>query len=240
MASKKQQFFAELLAPLGFQRYRDYLKSPLWAGIRFRVFDTKGRTCLRCKTAPATQIHHTKYDLPTMRGDMLTYLVPICDACHENEHPEHANRPPRKPRCKRKPRKPASERQRKAKPAVAVGSKPTKQERRRQQVSVPTDGWSKAAIKLVAKIERLQKNGVSNFRAFGIPDAVAYRVKHSPNWQNEVAGRLKDSPVEGQAACIQCGGLVSKKETRAGGKVCKACQAAAERALDGEFQRIIG
>jgi hypothetical protein len=91
--------FRDRLAALGFASYRDYRKSPLWADIRSRVFDLKGRTCLRCNERRATQIHHTRYDAETMAGRTLVGLVPICGPCHAAEHPEHHPHPklPTKP-----------------------------------------------------------------------------------------------------------------------------------------------
>lgn len=78
--------FKDDLAGLGFGSYAEYLRSALWFGIRARVYGAKGRTCLRCKSSPATQIHHTGYDLATLSGLSLNKLVPICDPCHEREH----------------------------------------------------------------------------------------------------------------------------------------------------------
>jgi hypothetical protein len=80
-----QQFTDDLQA-IGFGSYTDYLKSPLWASIRSRVYASKGRMCLGCKTRRATQIHHRQYDLDTLKGDTLNYLIPICRQCHRAEH----------------------------------------------------------------------------------------------------------------------------------------------------------
>lgn len=76
----------ELLARMGFPTYEAYLASPLWESIRVRVYEAKGRTCLRCRQADAVEVHHTRYDEPTLRGDTLNYLVPVCRDCHEGEH----------------------------------------------------------------------------------------------------------------------------------------------------------
>ena len=65
----------------GYQTYGDYLKSPLWQEIRERVFEKFGRICHFC-TDQATQIHHEKYDLATIMGDSLRYLIPVCGRCH--------------------------------------------------------------------------------------------------------------------------------------------------------------
>lgn len=99
--------FKDKLAELGFTSYRDYCKSPLWAGIRSRVFDLKGRTCLKCLKAKATQIHHERYELEVMRGLDLSPLVPICGPCHEAQHPDkvRARRPKKAKPKKRKARR---------------------------------------------------------------------------------------------------------------------------------------
>lgn len=76
----------DLVLPLGYCSYADYLKSALWVSIRSRVYEAKGRVCLECKEAPATEIHHRRYDEDTLRGLTLNYLVPICDPCHERIH----------------------------------------------------------------------------------------------------------------------------------------------------------
>ncbi len=78
--------FIDNLQSLGFVSYADYLKSPLWASIRSRVYASKGRICLDCKSHRATQIHHRQYDLETLKGDTLNYLVPVCRNCHRKEH----------------------------------------------------------------------------------------------------------------------------------------------------------
>lgn len=74
------------LAELGYASYRAYQAGPLWKSIRLRVYELKGRTCLRCEQSPATAIHHTRYDMATLRGETLACLVPICDHCHRIEH----------------------------------------------------------------------------------------------------------------------------------------------------------
>ncbi len=71
---------------MGFTSYESYLKSPTWHHIKQRVYEQKGRDCIRCKQVPATQIHHIRYDEDTMRGKTLNYLIPICKECHEKEH----------------------------------------------------------------------------------------------------------------------------------------------------------
>lgn len=78
--------FEQRLAGLGFATYADYLNSALWKGIRSRVYGTKGRICIRCKSHRATQIHHAQYDVETLAGRCILHLIPICRSCHEREH----------------------------------------------------------------------------------------------------------------------------------------------------------
>jgi hypothetical protein len=71
---------------MGFVTYESYLKSPTWHHIKQRVYEQKGRDCIRCKELPATQIHHLRYDEDTLKGKTLNYLIPVCRECHEKEH----------------------------------------------------------------------------------------------------------------------------------------------------------
>lgn len=103
------------LRDLGFASYAAYLNSGLWARIRSRVFDAKGRQCLRCG-GKARQVHHRLYSPAVMRGDDIEPLEPICGDCHEREHGLHRVRikvttqkkpqPPRKRSKARKKHKP--------------------------------------------------------------------------------------------------------------------------------------
>lgn len=81
-----QHSFLGSLARLGFASYADYLNSALWAGIRRRTYDLKGRICCRCKVAASTQIHHTDYSDDTLAGLTLDGLMPVCRECHRAIH----------------------------------------------------------------------------------------------------------------------------------------------------------
>lgn len=74
----------EALLKLGFSTYSDYLASDLWKAIRARVLDRAGHLCRLCGKNRATQVHHTSYMLPVMRGDfrLLRLLVASCGDCH--------------------------------------------------------------------------------------------------------------------------------------------------------------
>ncbi len=71
-----------ILNRMGFMTYKQYLESDMWRSIRARVYDAKGRNCLTCGN-PATEVHHRRYHESDLRGLYLTYLMPICRACHE-------------------------------------------------------------------------------------------------------------------------------------------------------------
>lgn len=76
---------------LGFERYDDYLKSPLWADIRERVLLRDNRACVVCKR-DATHVHHRRYDIATMTGKNINMLVSICAGCHQDIHFEGKQR----------------------------------------------------------------------------------------------------------------------------------------------------
>ena len=70
---------------LGFRSYEEYLASALWRSIKARVLKTAAE-CLSCG-ARATALHHTAYDLDTLRGNSTSSLVPTCRRCHNKaEH----------------------------------------------------------------------------------------------------------------------------------------------------------
>lgn len=71
------------LQAMGFRSYGEYLKSDMWAIIRRLAFESNGTACVRCGR-PASQIHHSSYDLKTLAGSDLQYLHPVCGTCHES------------------------------------------------------------------------------------------------------------------------------------------------------------
>lgn len=74
---------SQVLATLGFLSYARYLVSPLWRSIRARVLDRDARTCIKCRQqAPKMHVHHTQYDVATMRGDTIQALLTACHRCH--------------------------------------------------------------------------------------------------------------------------------------------------------------
>ncbi len=71
------------LKNIGYDSYKDYLKSSLWKDIRKKVFKNKGKICILCQTNKATTIHHRRYSVIDLMGDDLTFLEPVCNECHD-------------------------------------------------------------------------------------------------------------------------------------------------------------
>lgn len=65
---------------MGFPSYADYLRSPLWQGIRRRFLAANG-SCYLCRKA-ASQVHHTSYTQADLDGTRTTGLRALCPTCH--------------------------------------------------------------------------------------------------------------------------------------------------------------
>lgn len=72
-----------LLLQIGFSNYDAYRKSDLWKGIRTRVLERDNGKCTCCKVKDARHVHHTKYDMETLRGERLETLTSLCAGCHK-------------------------------------------------------------------------------------------------------------------------------------------------------------
>lgn len=72
----------QTLREMGYASYAEYLRSPLWKGIRRKALLWNGTQCRRCK-APATEIHHADYRRPTLQGTVMHALIPVCRDCHK-------------------------------------------------------------------------------------------------------------------------------------------------------------
>lgn len=67
---------------MGFETYRDYLRSRLWQSIRERVM--RGNPmCSACRSEEATTAHHREYSRDALMGRDISKIVPICRTCHE-------------------------------------------------------------------------------------------------------------------------------------------------------------
>jgi 5-methylcytosine-specific restriction endonuclease McrA len=71
----------KLVKQLGFKGYRDYLDSETWQTIRGRVLERDQEACHVCGKK-ASQVHHRRYDIETLTGRSLDYLVSLCGCCH--------------------------------------------------------------------------------------------------------------------------------------------------------------
>lgn len=69
-----------VLLGMGFSSYRQYIASSLWKGIRERQL-MKQPWCTGCG-GKAWQVHHLRYDKPTMLGRCSENLVSVCGHCH--------------------------------------------------------------------------------------------------------------------------------------------------------------
>lgn len=73
------------LFSLGFTYYWEYLKSDLWKRIRNNILKRDGYICRFCG-CKANQVHHTSYNIDTMRGNNTTHLHSCCRRCHNKGH----------------------------------------------------------------------------------------------------------------------------------------------------------
>jgi len=71
---------------LGFKRYRDYIGSALWRGIRRPIVVRANWMCEACKVAPMDVVHHLDYTLETLQGKNPESLIAVCDPCHDEFH----------------------------------------------------------------------------------------------------------------------------------------------------------
>lgn len=213
MRHDSSKFFAELLAPLGFERYDDYLQSELWKAIRTRVYEAKGRCCIKCCGA-ANQIHHEQYDLPTMRGETLLHLVPICGDCHQLEHGLT-------PGAKK------SKRQKKS-PEWKVAGIDAKKQAKADKRARSKERRRNRKPGLVGKIERMLASGTKNFRAFDLPmnlSTIVYKaLKEGRDWHPIVEAAIQPLPPRPKNGKCPCGRLLNLKDEKTGFTKCGICR----------------
>jgi hypothetical protein len=70
------------LRELGFNSYKEYLRSDLWRSILRRVYALKGSLCYLCGFQ-AHAIHHNRYHVNDLSGKHMKFVFPICNGCHE-------------------------------------------------------------------------------------------------------------------------------------------------------------
>jgi hypothetical protein len=91
----------KILEELGYDDYRDYLKSDLWEEIRWKVIKAGRGRCICCGGSRASvatdesmwqtgldkeglilQVHHMVYTKENLSGESIYGLVTICRGCH--------------------------------------------------------------------------------------------------------------------------------------------------------------
>ncbi len=71
----------KVLRAMGFESYKAYLASDLWASIRaFKL--QRDPFCYACFNG-ANQVHHKKYTVDNLLGLTIGNLVSVCRRCHE-------------------------------------------------------------------------------------------------------------------------------------------------------------
>lgn len=70
------------------KRYRKYLLSPQWRGLRQRTLERDGHTCQRCgengRPGNELDVHHLDYT--RLYNEDLNDLVTLCRNCHGDTH----------------------------------------------------------------------------------------------------------------------------------------------------------
>lgn len=72
----------QALLEIGFQTYKEYLKSALWESIRDAVLEAHSHQCRACGRTAYT-VHHVTYTSRVLLGKDRSQLIPICRACHK-------------------------------------------------------------------------------------------------------------------------------------------------------------
>lgn len=69
-----------VLGVLGYDSYGEYLASELWSVIRAETL-RMNPWCWKCGES-AEQVHHRRYDIPTLMGLDPCGVIPVCRECH--------------------------------------------------------------------------------------------------------------------------------------------------------------
>jgi len=70
-----------IIMGMGYANYEEYLNSEFWANIRARTFAMAKGLCKFCNKH-ADHIHHSSYDIKTLKGDNQDHLHACCGMCH--------------------------------------------------------------------------------------------------------------------------------------------------------------
>lgn len=65
--------------------YQEYLKSPLWAKAKERVYQQQGSFCRVCKTTKRLDVHHNNYNERNLSGNIRALTI-LCRDCHSFVH----------------------------------------------------------------------------------------------------------------------------------------------------------
>lgn len=71
----------EKLSDLGYDGYKEYLRSEDWKKLRSHILERHPQ-CIVC-LATATQVHHMSYTHPVLLGLVHSLLMSLCRDCHE-------------------------------------------------------------------------------------------------------------------------------------------------------------
>lgn len=77
------------LVCLGYNCYKDYLKSNHWALVKKRAIESKmlggkNRRCKKCNTKKHLHLHHKTYK--SLGKENLHHLIWLCADCHDATH----------------------------------------------------------------------------------------------------------------------------------------------------------
>ncbi len=66
--------------------YSDFLRTPYWKAISYKIKEDAGFKCSRCGATKHLVVHHKTYKHHGYELDYLEDLECICQSCHENIH----------------------------------------------------------------------------------------------------------------------------------------------------------
>jgi hypothetical protein len=71
----------QILVGLGYDNYRDYLRSSCWRKIRASFLKNISR-CMICYKLGVDEVHHEFYSVENLEGHSIDGLVAVCKTCH--------------------------------------------------------------------------------------------------------------------------------------------------------------
>ena len=79
------------LSSMGFETYKEYRESWIWQNIRSEVLIRDDYKCRLCGKQ-AQEVHHLRYDIPTLEGRTLRWLISCCHSCHHQIEISNTNK----------------------------------------------------------------------------------------------------------------------------------------------------